>query len=279
MLKPLFLLALFAAVPLAFAEATIPEAPNGYVLDEANVLSEETEATLQTQLALLESENSSQMVVVTILTLNDYPKEMYALELGRSWGVGQEEFNNGLVFLVVVDDQETRIEVGYGLEGAITDAQSSSIINQVAIPYFKEGNYDQGVLESIQILDKLARGETFDFESVPAEDYSWFLDNFPFFIIGLWLLLSWLSSTKHWWAGGIFGAVLGLLIVGGLLGFLIGTLGGLLLDFILSTFLFGVIKPPRGGGFFGGGHGGSSGGGFGGFGGGSFGGGGASGRW
>lgn len=293
-LKTAFLVCLLLiAAPLAFAEADIPPAPDGYVLDQANILSAETEAALQSQLAALEAYNTSQMVVVTIPTLNGYPIEKYTLELGRGWGVGQADFNNGLVFLVVSNDHETRIEVGYGLEGAITDAQSSEIINQVAIPYFKDGDYDQGVLESVKVLDQLARGEIFDVSEATstgisdeaAEDIVWTI---LFFVLPIvWAILSWFSNTKAWWMGGIFGGVLGLIITGGLLGLGIGAVGGLLLDFVLSTYLFGKLQGPRGGGtggFFGGGHGGSgssggSSGGFGGFDGGSFGGGGSSGRW
>lgn len=275
-------------VPLVYAyDIEVPSAPDGYVLDQAGVLSVETETALQTKLATLQTFNSTQMVVVTISTLSGIPIEWYSLEIGRQWGVGQEDFNNGLVFLIAVDDREARIEVGYGLEGVITDAQSYFILNDVAAPYFQAGNYDQGVLESVNYFDRLARGETFEIPSssqtdsnplIPMGDILWII---LFFVLPLsWALLSWFSNTKSWWVGGLFGGVIGI-VAAGVVGFIVCALLGLLLDFILSTFLFGKIKRPHGGGLWWGGgrRGGGSGGGFGGFGGGSFGGGGASGRW
>lgn len=284
----LLLISLLCFTPKAHAyDIEVPPAPDGYVLDQAEVLSTEIEAALQSKLAALQAFNSTQMVVVTLSTLNGIPIEWYSLEIGRKWGVGQEDFNNGLVFLIAVDDREARIEVGYGLEGVITDAQSYAILNDVVLPYFQAGNYDQGVLESVDYFDQLARGETFEIpsssqtvssSSLPIGDILWLV-----LFLGLpliWALLSWFSSTKSWWIGGIFGGIIGI-IAAGFLGLIICALFGLLLDFILSTFLFGKIKNPHGTGLWwpGGHRGGGSGGGFGGFGGGSFGGGGASGKW
>ncbi|MFA4815513.1 MAG: TPM domain-containing protein [Candidatus Gracilibacteria bacterium] len=273
----------------AFAEATLPERPIGpagedwYVLDQAGVLSDETEGTLQVQLSTLAADTSTGMVVVTILTLNDYPIESYALELGREWGVGQEAFDNGLVFLVVTEDREVRIEVGYGLEGAITDLQSSLILNKITSPYFKEGDYDQGVLKTVAELETLARGEPFatdDLQVTNDTGYSDVVSVLLFWALPIiWALFSWFSSTKAWWMGGIFGGFFGLM-VGSWLGLAIGGTVGLFLDYVLSTYLFAKIRRPHGIWFRGGGgRGGSGGGGFSGFGGGGFGGGGASGRW
>lgn len=261
----------------------LPQAPDGYVLDEAGVLSEQTEAELQTELAALQESNSTQMVVVTVTDLQGYEPEQFALALGRDWGVGQEEFNNGLVFLIAPSEQVARIEVGYGLEGAITDAQSYLILNQVAIPYFAEGNYDQGTLESMEILETLARGEAYDLSQLePEASIADLLPFFVFFILPLlWAFVSFLSSSKSWWLGGVFGGVFGL-IFAGMTGLALGAVLGLFLDFIVSKYFFGKLVGKSGSGGFwggGGGFGGGSSGGFGGFGGGGFGGGGASGRW
>ena len=260
---------------------TIPPAPDGYVLDLAEILSAETEAALQTQLAALEATNSSQIVVVTIETLEGTPIESYALDMGRDWGVGQEEFNNGTIFLIAEEDREARIEVGYGLEGAITDAQAFSIIDQVAIPYFKEGNYDQGVLESVGYLESLARGETFAISENSVPSYSFTDEELIFLVMALFLVVRGIfvtfSRSKSWYWGGIFGGVLGLIIFYSLSMVLIFTVLGLFIDFIASTFFHNKLKHH--GIWFGGGRGGSSGGSSGGFGGGGFGGGGASGRW
>lgn len=271
--------ALLLAAPLAFAEVQVPPAPQGYVLDEANVLSEATEATLQTQLAALDTETSTQMVVYTTNDLQGYEPEQFALAVGRGWGLGQEGSNNGLLFLISPEEQVARVEVGYGLEGAITDAQSSSILNQVAIPSFKNNDYDTGVLQSIDVLEGLARGENFEVPEPQASSGD-LISIFFFFILPLlWALASVLSGTKSWWLGGVFGGIFGAFVYGAS-GFVLGLLTGLFVDYILSTYFFGKLVSGTGSGsMWGGGSGRSGGGGFGGFGGGSFGGGGATGRW
>lgn len=274
-------LALLALAPISFAELILPDAPDGYVLDLAEVLSNETEAQLQTDLAALQAANSTQMVVVTVTDLQGYEPEQFALQLGRTWGVGQEEFNNGLVFLIAPSEQVARIEVGYGLEGAITDAQSSMILNKVAIPYFQSGNYDQGVLESMTILETLARGEAYDLSELGSATNSEDLFSiFLFFVLPfLWAIASLLAGTKSWWLGGVFGGIFGV-FVAGVTGLVLGAVIGLFMDYILSTYFFAKFITTGRSRFWGGGFGGgSSGGGFGGFGGGSFGGGGSTGRW
>jgi uncharacterized protein len=251
------------------------------VLDEANVLSDTTEAWLQAELAGLQTANSTQIVVVTLTTLQGYEPEQAALQIGRGWGVGQEGLDNGVVFLIVPTERVARIEVGYGLEGAITDAQSYQILNDVALPRFAEGDYDQGAIDAITALSTLARGEVFDFPeaSSSSENDPWV---FLFYLLPLgWGFLSWLSRSKAWWVGGVVGGIFGFLFAGGLLGLGLGLAGGLLTDYILSTFFYQKLgmNGHSSWWYLGGGGRGGSGGGFGGFGGGSFGGGGASGRW
>lgn len=252
----------------------IPPAPQGYVYDEANILSPETEAQLSVQLSALDQETSTQMVVATVSSLQEYPIEDFSIELARAWGIGQEGNDNGLLLLIAPTEREVRIEVGYGLEGVVTDANSFWIIDNVITPAYAQGNFDQGTLDAVAKLEQLARGETFEMPA-PVPEFS--EDLVLIILIFGWIFLSFLSSSKSWWLGGVVGAIIGV-IFWGFVGLLIAGFAGLFIDFLASTFLFGKIKPPRGGGFWGG-HGGSSGGGFGGFGGGGFGGGGSSGRW
>ena len=271
---------LFLNIPAAFAAVVPPSPPTTYILDQAAVLSPETETALEEQLSTLEQETSTEIAILTTDSLQGYAIEEYAIEVARVWGVGQEGNDNGILLVIAPVEREIRIEVGYGLEGVVTDAQSSQIINKVMVPLLQTGDYDQGTIEGISYLDKLARGETFTVKE--NQDF-----NTDFFSVGLiyaiqiiWFFLSYMSNTKSWWMGGVAGAVIGFLIFQTIVGVLIIAVGGLLFDFLLSTKLFGMIKPPRGGsgGFMGGsGFGGS--GGFGGFGGGGFGGGGGSGRF
>lgn len=273
-----------AFIPLALAALTLPAAPSGYILDEADLLSAVTEAALETRLGTLEEETSTEFVIATVDSLQGYPIEDYALELGREWGVGQEEFDNGLILLVAPTERELRIEVGYGLEGAITDAQSSSIINQVMTPQFAVGSYEEGILAGVDYLEKMARGEVFDLpsEPEPAANASIFLFALVFILPLLHLFAATLSQSKAWWPGGLIGAALAGIFFFSISATVIGLLIGLVLDFILSRFFYQKInlksKGGPGGFWWGGGSGGFGGGG-GGFGGGSFGGGGASGRW
>lgn len=280
-------LSLFLFIPLASAEYVPPEAPNGYVLDEAGVLSEETEAALEAELATLEEETSTQIAIYMASSLQGYTVEEAALSIGRTWGVGQEEFNNGVVLLVAPNESTARIEVGYGLEGAITDAQSNAILNEM-IPYFVEADYDTAVITGVGYIEGLARGEEFPLEDLTLDengnvmqDSGNWLVILLYFIPLFWALLSWMSSTKAWWLGGVFGLIIGAVVSFAVLPIIIGGVLGLFLDFILSTVLYKKIGMGKSGRGFWGGFGGSggSGGGFGGFGGGGFGGGGATGRW
>lgn len=272
-------LALTALAPLALAAFTVPDAPNGYVLDQANVLSDATESQLQSELTTLNAETSTQIVVVTLSDLQGYEPEQAALKIGRTWGVGQVGSDNGVVFLIAPTERVARIEVGYGLEGAITDAQSYDILNSVALPRFAEGNYDQGALDAVSALETLARGEPF---TMPDTTTSTLTDiiaqNAIYFIAIIWFLMDMMSRSKSWWLGGIFGGLAGL-ILGGFIGVGIGAVLGLITDFILSKYFYNHFQGRSGGMFFFGGRGGSGGGGFGGFGGGGFGGGGASGHF
>ena len=261
----------------AFAAVVPPNPPTGYILDQAAILSPETESALEAELSKLEQETSTEIAILTTDSLQENAIAEYSIEVARAWGVGQAQNDNGILLVIAPVEREVRIEVGYGLEGVVTDAQSSQIINKVMVPLFHTGDYDQGTIEGISYLNKLARGETFTVEE--NQDF-----NSDFFSVGLiyaipiiWFFLSYMSNTKSWWMGGVAGAIIGFLIFQTIVGVLIIAVGGLLFDFLLSTKLFGMIKPPRGGS--GGFMGGSGFGGSGGFGGGGFGGGGGSGRF
>lgn len=274
---------LMLSTPLAYGALSLPEAPttNTYVFDYAGVLNDSTEQQLNSSLAQFEKDKTTEIAVVTVSSLQDYPIEDYSIELARKWGIGQKGSNNGALLLIAPNEKNLRIEVGYGLEGALTDSISSRIINQVMIPSLRYDDYDKAVLDGANAIMLAVQGE--EFATVPDYDQMgpWW-DVLIILIPFSWLILSWFSGSKGWWAGGIFGAVFGFLVYA-LNGLLAGLFIGLFLDFVLSKFFFGKIKASDGPSFwdfFGGGSGGGfSGGSGGGFGGGGFGGGGASGRW
>ncbi|MHC1718582.1 MAG: YgcG family protein [Acidaminococcaceae bacterium] len=135
---------------LADAESKIPPKPTSgsiYVQDYANLLSAETKSTINAVSKDLENKTKAQIVVVTVPSLDGQPIEDYSLELLRAWGIGDKEKNNGVLLLVALKDRQSRIEVGYGLEGALPDGLTGRIQDQAMIPYFSSGNYDKGIMQ------------------------------------------------------------------------------------------------------------------------------------
>ena len=157
----LVLLWLFAAVP-ALAQDFPPL--TGRVVDTADLLGDTAEAELSGLLAGHESATTNQVVVVTVPDLGGYDIADYGFQLGRHWGIGQEGKDNGVLLIVARDDRKVRIEVGYGLEGALTDAQSKLIIENTILPAFKEGDYEGGIRAGLGAMLTVLNGE-----ALPAE--------------------------------------------------------------------------------------------------------------
>lgn len=143
---------------LAVTAQAAPEFPalSGRVVDEAGLLSARTEATLTADLAALEQQTGAQFVVVTLPDLQGYPIAEYGYQLGRHWGIGRADEDDGVMLIVAQAERKVRIEVGYGLEGELTDALSSVIIQQRITPRFRQGDFDGGVLDgSRAIIEQL----------------------------------------------------------------------------------------------------------------------------
>jgi len=288
--KSLAILAGLFLVPGFILAYTSPGRPAGFVNDFASLLKPETVSSLENTLQSFSDATGNQIVVVTVATLGDESVETYSEKLFSEWGIGQEKEDNGLLLLVARDEREVRIEVGYGLEPVITDLESSRIIREIIVPAFQQGDYDAGVASAVtRIISDITEGvPPVGENSNPNQGSRFNLFNFfYFFVFFIMFLGSVLGRSKSWWAGGVLGATIGV-IVGLIKGFLFfGLLSivglsiiGFLFDFFVSRAYSrhkdGGGSPPwfLGGGGFGGGHGG-----FGGFGGGMSGGGGASGRW
>lgn len=260
-----------------------PGSPTGFVNDYAGVLKVEQKQSLESKLSQFEKDSSNEISVVMIPSLQDDTIENFAVELFKDWGIGKTGKDNGILVLIALQDRKMRIEVGYGLEGALADAQSNWIINNIMKPTFQGNDFYKGIDEAINKIISATKGEY-----VPSDNKTNNDDIFEYLLIGVFALLyllrflaGVLGRSKTYWAGGLLGV-----LVGGAVGFFFksvnigllfaGALGvfGLAFDYIVSR----VIKPDkrRGWGWFGGGRGG---GGFGGFGGGGSGGGGSSGSW
>ncbi|WP_415287217.1 TPM domain-containing protein [Brevundimonas sp. S1H14] len=149
-LLPALILALtlwLTALPGASLAAEIRfPALTGRVVDDAQLLTPEQEQALTGKLATLEQQTGDQLVVVTLLSLQDQEIEDFGYQLGRHWGIGQKENDGGALLIVAPNERKVRIEVGYGLEGVLTDAYSSLIIRNDILPAFRQGDYAAGII-------------------------------------------------------------------------------------------------------------------------------------
>src|SRR5215468_6586545 len=147
----------------ARAEPSFP-ALIGRVVDEAGVLDQAARARIESKLEQLESKTSTQLVVVTLRSLQGYDIADYGYRLGRAWGIGQKGKNNGAILLVAPNERRVRIEVGYGLEGTITDAVSRLIIENAILPRFRAGDFPGGIERGVDDLVLLLSGNAEDFK-------------------------------------------------------------------------------------------------------------------
>ncbi|MFH0925775.1 MAG: TPM domain-containing protein [bacterium] len=248
------------------------------VNDYAGMISSSTRNRLEAQIKALEESDSTQVVILTIPSLEGEALEDYTIRVAQTIGIGQKKDDNGVLFFVSKNDHKIRIEVGYGLEGRLTDLLAGRIIDYEISPDFKAGRFDEGFLKGTNAITSAVKGEYKATEGTLKKEGSRGFEDIimPFFI--LFIIISMLGKTKRS-LGGLAGAVIfpllasmylpfGFLLILALipLGFGLGLLLSILPLFSLAYY--------GGGGFFGGG----SGGGFSG-GGGGFGGGGASGGW
>lgn len=266
-----------------------PGQPTGFVNDYAALFSANEKTALEEKLVSFEKESSNEISVVTIASLDGDTIENFAVKLFADWGIGKKDNDNGVLILVARDDRQMRIEVGYGLEGALTDAQSFWIIKNIMTPKFQAGDFYGGIDGAVDKIISATQGEYVP-ETTNSETSGDVWESIIGFGIFFFIFLaSILGRSKSWWAGGVLGGIAGI-IIGLIKGFvLLGIISlvilipaGLLFDFIVSKQYQAGKKRGHIPWWIGGsGRGGGSGfgGGFGGFGGGMSGGGGASGRW
>jgi len=288
------LLLCFCVSSFTFAQPEFPVLSDR-VVDNANLLSAQTRTDLISLLAEHEQQTSNQVVVVTLSQLEGYDISDYANRLFRHWQLGQEDKDNGVLLLVAINERKVRIEVGYGLEGALTDALSSQIIRNEITPAFKQSDFDRGINQGVRSILAAIKGEYVlkEGEGGSNRGESIFEQVIPFVLFG--------TVGGHLFVGQMLGrkkkrdtkvkamASLGIGSVVGIVGgFILASVGlGLLAAFGSSLLSFVFLASNGGGGgtgrghrggFGSGGFGGGRGGGFSG-GGGSSGGGGASGGW
>ena len=174
---------LLCAIATAFA-INFPSL-TGRVVDQANIVEPETRAVLAQKLADLEEKSGIQLVVATVTSLEGQDIEPYANELFRKWQLGEKNKNNGVLLLIAPNERRVRIEVGYGLEGTLTDALSKVIITNAMTPRFKAGNFSEGISRGVDDIITVLTTDASEWQKRPSLrlDYQQPVDS------GTWLLL------------------------------------------------------------------------------------------
>ena len=272
---------LLLSTAVALAQPPVAMVPlTARVIDTTGTLTTVERSALENRLAALEARKGSQFAVLLVPSVRPETIEQYALRVVEHWKLGREGADDGLLLLVAKDDREVRIEVGYGLEGAIPDATANRIIDEDIVPRFKAADYAGGIDAGVSRLIALVDGEPLPSPAPEA----------PIGIEGLLPIVFALSLVGGTLLRRSLGQFPGALVTGALTGAILWLLVGILGVALFMALMAFVISLTGGGGGrwssgarggLGGGFGGGSLGGGGGFGGGggSFGGGGASGRW
>ncbi|MBL4587042.1 MAG: TPM domain-containing protein [Flavobacteriales bacterium] len=256
-MKNLLFIVLFA-IPFGSFSQDFPERSNRLVNDYSNTLSKQEISKLEQKLVAYDRESSVQIAIVLMKTLDGYPIDQYAFELGEKWGIGQKENNTGALILVSMAERKMWIATGYGLEATLTDALSKRIIENEMKPRFKQKDYFGGLAAASEAMILATRGE-YQGNGGNAGGNGKKAPLSSFFIIIVIFGFVWLMKARQVRSYAHTNN----------------------LGFFAAWMLLNSASRRHGGSFssFSGGSGGFGGGGFGGFGGGSFGGGGAGGSW
>ena len=269
----------FALAGAVWAEVAVPSL-KARVTDLSATLQPGQQAGLEQSLKSFEEKKGSQIAVLIVPTTQPETIEQYAIRVAESWKLGRKGVDDGVLLLVARDDRALRIEVGYGLEGAIPDAVAKRIISEIILPYFKAGDFNGGIRAGVESIIKVIEGEPLPEAKKPRSGgkTSGNLDD--------WLGIAFIFTIVF---GGLMRILFGQFVGGLIAGSVAAFIAWLLFASLLASFAAGVLvfiftlagrhggmggwSGGRGGGGWSGGGGGFSGGG------GGFGGGGASGRW
>ena len=276
----------------AFADVAVPPLV-GRVVDQTGTLSSDEMASLNQTLRNFEARKGSQVAVLIVPTTAPETIEQYSLRVAESWKIGRKKIDDGAILVVAKDDRKLRIEVGYGLEGALTDVTSKRIIDEIITPRFRSGDFAGGISAGVDRIIRVVDGESLPAPGPRQQQSSDFLSHVdllnPFTLFAVFIVSTILRTTL----GRLIGAVATGGIVGALAWLIAGSLAASFIAAIIA-FLFtmfaeiptssgrGSGRGWSGGGSYSGGSwggGSSSGSSDSGGGGGSFGGGGASGSW
>jgi uncharacterized protein len=183
----LYFVIFFICISSAFSQPEIP-ALKMWATDLTNTLSQSELNDLNVRLKTYQDTTSNQVLVLMISSLEDYPIEMLAEEIATKNKVGTKKFDNGILLLIAKDDKKLRIEVGYGLEGAVPDAIASSIIRNVITPKFKSNEYYIGINDGINAIISAIGGEYKAEDTAKEHSFPFYI--FVFIIIAIWFFIS-----------------------------------------------------------------------------------------
>ena len=270
-------------VTLVGAQVPVP-ALRAPVTDLTSTLTAQQRESLDAKLRAFETRKGSQVAVLIVPTTQPETIEQFGIRVADKWKLGRKKIDDGAILIIAKDDRTLRIEVGYGLEGVLTDAASKRIISEVVVPRLRQGDFDAGVRDGVDSIMRIVDGEALP---APARAGGAGTTDFKEFLPVVLLIAFGLGRALRGFAGRLPAAAVTGAVVAAIAWVVLGTvIGGMITGVIAFVFtLVGSVaglpgvagqRGWSGGGGFG--SGGGGGGGFGG-GGGGFGGGGASGRW
>jgi len=267
----------------SFAKEVVLPNYTGFVNDFAGVLDLTAKEKIEKLCRILEKKTSAELAIAVVKSTAPLDSKTYAVKLFEKWKIGKKGKDNGVLILLAMEEHRVEIEVGYGLEGVITDARAGEILDKEVIPYLRKGGFGEGLYQGALALAQLIvknQGEELGEEYVKreAETEKGWPEELTYFVVISVIFLIFLSIFASGLVpgvfGAVFGAIFGYIIAGGIIGAIIGAIVGFMLSFNR------LPGTPGGFGWYGGGWSGDFGGGGGfGFGGGSSGGGGAGRSW
>ncbi|TSD02640.1 MAG: uncharacterized protein Athens071416_576 [Parcubacteria group bacterium Athens0714_16] len=239
--KVLLLTTLLLFLPSLVLAFAVPEKPSSFVSDYAEILKPEEKLVLESKLSEFEKQTTNEIAVVTIKSLDGNTIENIAQEIFTQWGIGKKDKNNGVLLLISLEDRQTRIQTGYGVEPYLTDIGTSYIQSDVIAGEFKFGAYFSGINRAVDKMIEALGGQ-----QIVPEGYSQnsnkpkFSFNFIIFILfAFQWVIAILARSKSWWAGGIFGGVVGLAIAVFFIGFSLITI--FVAEFLLGFWVEGDL--------------------------------------
>lgn len=197
-----------AAAPAVAAEELQHLTPHGRVSDFAGVMTPQAVAQVESTLADLERRTGAQVAVVTVPSVPDGDVDRAAVDLFQRWGIGRGDKDNGVLILCAIQDRRARIEVGYGLEGALPDALTGRLMDAYLIPAFRQGDYSTGLVNTTLAVARIIGGESPPADPTASSEVSpkaWLL---LFGLFGIFIALAWVQAKRQrkgyrggWWYG------------------------------------------------------------------------------